>query len=68
MALRQDVVFPLDARLLERGDLSSVPVERRADEGPHIVERYALGGDGMVHVSIRNADAGYERTYQLGEE
>jgi molecular chaperone DnaK (HSP70) len=70
MALCGDVLFPFDSRLsgqLER-DLASVPVERRSDEGPCIVERYSVDRDGIVEVIIRNADAGYERTFRLGAE
>jgi molecular chaperone DnaK (HSP70) len=62
-----DVLFPFDARLADASDLASVPVERSAGDGPHIVEQYSLDQSGIVHVVIRNADSGYQRTYRLGE-
>jgi molecular chaperone DnaK (HSP70) len=70
MALCGDVLFPFDARLSGQPDrdLASIPVERSSDEGPRIVERYSVDGNGIVEVVIRNADAGYERTYRLGAE
>jgi hypothetical protein len=48
-------------------DLASVPVERCADQGPRIVEEYSLDPSGIVRVTIRNADSGYERAFRLGE-
>ena len=63
MAVRLDVCFPFEAELQGRADLAGVPVERRGAEGARIVERYALEADGLVRVSIRNEDAGYERSY-----
>jgi molecular chaperone DnaK (HSP70) len=66
MAVCPDVLFPFDPQLADRADLSAIPVARRFEEGPRIVERYALDRDGIVRVSIQNADAGYERTYQIG--
>jgi molecular chaperone DnaK (HSP70) len=66
MAVCPDVLFPFDPQLADRTDLSGIPVARRFDEGPRIVERYALDRDGIVRVVIQNADAGYERTYQIG--
>jgi molecular chaperone DnaK (HSP70) len=66
MAVCRDVLFPFDPQLADRTDLAGIPVARRFDEGPRIVERYALDRDGIVRVVIQNADAGYERTYQIG--
>jgi molecular chaperone DnaK (HSP70) len=66
MAVCPDVLFPFDPQLADQADLSGIPVARRFDEGPRIVERYALDRDGIVRVVIQNADAGYERTYQIG--
>lgn len=62
----RDVFFPFDPSLADRNDIASLPVERRPDRGPRIVEQYALDHNGIVHVSIRNADAGYERRYRIG--
>jgi len=66
MASCRDVFFPFDPELADRNDIASLPVERRFDRGPRIVEHYALDHNGIVHVSIRNADAGYERRYRIG--
>jgi molecular chaperone DnaK (HSP70) len=67
MALCGDVLFPFDARLSGSPDLASVPVERYPDQGPRIVEEYSLDPSGIVRVTIRNADDGYERAFRLGE-
>jgi molecular chaperone DnaK (HSP70) len=66
MASCRDVFFPFDPDLADRNDIASLPIERRFDRGPRIVEQYALDHNGIVHVSIRNADAGYERRYRIG--
>jgi molecular chaperone DnaK (HSP70) len=66
MTLCRDVLFPFDPALANRKDLSAVPVERRPDLGPRIVERYVLDHNGIVHVCIQNEDGGYERRYQIG--
>ena len=66
MALFSDVYFPFDARLVGSGDLSSIPVERVAEEGPRILERYSLDDHGIVEVLIRNLDSGHERAFRLG--
>jgi molecular chaperone DnaK (HSP70) len=66
MALFSDVYFPFDARLVGSGDLSSIPVERVAGEGPRILERYSLDDHGIVEVLIRNLDSGHERAFRLG--
>ncbi len=66
MALCGDALFPFDAALLGERDLSSIPVDRLADRGPRIEEHYALDHNGIVHVRIVNADAGYERSYEVG--
>jgi molecular chaperone DnaK (HSP70) len=67
MALCGDVLFPFDPGLSSEleNELAAVPV-RRQTEGPRIVERYSVDGNGIVQVVIRNADAGYERAYHLG--
>jgi molecular chaperone DnaK (HSP70) len=66
MALFGDVYFPFDPTLSGLGDLASVPVERRYEQGPHIFEQYSLDENGIVQVLIRNVDSGYERSYRLG--
>ncbi|HLK38656.1 MAG TPA: Hsp70 family protein, partial [Polyangiaceae bacterium] len=65
--LRLDVLFPFDGGLAEGADLASVPIERHPGDGPRVVERYSLDKDGIVSVTIRNADTGYERVYRVGE-
>jgi molecular chaperone DnaK (HSP70) len=66
MALCREVRFPFDASLASHRDLARVSVERASGEGPQIVERYRLDQNGVVHFSIRNDDAGYERSYRIG--
>ena len=67
MSLFADVYFPFDPGLREQGDLGTVPVERRFGEGgPRVQERYSLDDSGMIEVSIRDLDSGYERAYRLG--
>src|SRR5262249_30055761 len=64
MIVSGDVFFPFEARLGE-GDLSGVRVERIA-QGPRIQEEYRLDEHGIVAVTIKNLDAGFERVFQLG--
>ena len=66
MSLCRDVLFPFDPRLVDRHDLSSIPVERRSTQGPRIVEQYSLDRNGIVRVRIQNADSGYERAFEIG--
>jgi molecular chaperone DnaK (HSP70) len=66
MAVCHDVLFPFDPGLIDCEDLGSVPVSRSLEPGPHIVEQYELDQNGIVHVVIRNADAGYQRSYRIG--
>ena len=47
------------------GDLADVRIERRADQGPPVLERYSLDDSGIVEVVIQDVDSGYERTYRL---
>jgi molecular chaperone DnaK (HSP70) len=68
MAPFGDVYFPFDATLSAAADLTAVPVERRSDQGPRIVEQYSLDENGIVDVVIRNLDSGYERSYRLGRD
>jgi molecular chaperone DnaK (HSP70) len=68
MAVYGDVHFPFDPALrTHAGDLSVVPVERRAEDGPPILEHYSLDASGIVEVTIRDQESGYERTYRLGK-
>ena len=64
--LSGDVLFPFDPALCtDASDLASVPV-RRSDRGLRIEEEYTLDENGMVAVTIRNLDAGYQQVYYLG--
>jgi hypothetical protein len=65
MMVAGDVLFPFDPTLGERRDLAGVPVERLG-EGPRIEEEYALDEHGIVAVTIRNVDVGYERIFRIG--
>jgi molecular chaperone DnaK (HSP70) len=63
-----DILFPYDAALAERSDLSSIPMDQRLAGGEvEIVERYGYGRDGVIRVSIENATRGYSRRYVLGQ-
>ena len=65
MTVSGDVLFPFDPRLGEVKDLRNVAVERMG-EVPRIEEEYALDENGIVAVTIRNVDVGYERAYRIG--
>ena len=47
-------------------DIKAVPVRRMGDLGPRIEEEYALDEHGMVAVTIRNLDSGYQRVFRVG--
>ena len=67
MMVSGDVLFPFEASLDPATvDLRSVPVERIAARGPRIEEQYALDENGIVAITIKNVDAGFERVYRLG--
>jgi hypothetical protein len=65
MTVTGDVLFPFDGALGETSDLSGVPVQRMV-AGPHVEEEYALDENGIVAITIRNVDMGYERKFRLG--
>ena len=67
MVFSGDVLFPFEPRLGDR-DLSGVHVERLTggETGPRIEEEYVLDEHGIVAVTIKNLDAGFERVFQLG--
>ncbi len=65
MTLSGDVLFPFDPRLGDVSDLTRVAVER-VGSGPRIEEEYALDENGIIDVTIRNVDLGYERAYRIG--
>jgi molecular chaperone DnaK (HSP70) len=65
MVFSGDVLFPFDRRLAG-GALDGVRVERFDREGPRIEEEYVLDEHGIVAVTIRNLDDGFERVFRLG--
>jgi molecular chaperone DnaK (HSP70) len=65
MVVSGDVLFPFE-HTLEGRDLSGVPVTRIARSGPQIEEEYVLDEHGIVAVTIKHLDAGYERQITLG--
>jgi molecular chaperone HscA len=63
-----DILFPYDAALVGRPDLTGIPLDQRLAGGEvEIVERYGYGRDGAIWVSIENATCGYSRRYVLGQ-
>jgi len=61
-----EVFFPFDPKLRREQDLRAVTVQRQ-EPGPHIEERYLLDGTGLIEVEIEDLDAGYTRTFRLGD-
>ena len=61
-----DVFFPFDHGVRDRGDLTTVPVRRMAHEGPLIEEEYAVTQHGMVRVKITDLDSGFVRAFDVG--
>lgn len=62
-----DVLFPFDRVLAEGGmDLRIAPVRRIDGRGPLVQEMYSLDANGIVEVTIRNLDSGYEAIHRLG--
>ena len=61
-----DVYFPFDESLRHGVALDRVKVERTETEGPRIEERYAIDALGVVSVTIRDLDSGYEKHHRIG--
>jgi molecular chaperone DnaK (HSP70) len=62
-----EVLFPFDPALRMDGvDLLRVPVERKGAQGPLVEERYAVQAGGIVELTIRDLDTGFERRHRLG--
>jgi molecular chaperone DnaK (HSP70) len=61
-----DVYFPFDRGVRGARDLSSVPVRRMTQEGPLIQEEYAITPHGIVQVTIKDLETGFERAYDVG--
>ena len=68
MMISGDVFFPFDPELGDTppGDLTGIVVERTSAKGPRIEEEYSLDEHGIVAITIKNVDAGFERVYRLG--
>jgi molecular chaperone DnaK (HSP70) len=68
MMISGDVFFPFDPELGDTppGDLTGIAVERMSAKGPRIEEEYSLDEHGIVAITIKNVDAGFERVYRLG--
>jgi molecular chaperone DnaK (HSP70) len=61
-----ELLFPFDAALAEEaGALRDIPVQRLRRPGPLVMEQYAVDSNGIVSVTIRNLDTGYERTFRV---
>ena len=61
-----DVLFPFDRSVRAARDLASVPVRRLGHEGPLIQEEYAITPHGIVQVTIKDLENGFERAYDVG--
>jgi hypothetical protein len=62
----RDVFFPFDRGARGAYNLADVPVHRMSREGPLIQEEYAITQLGLVRVTIRDLESGYERAYDVG--
>jgi molecular chaperone DnaK (HSP70) len=60
-----EVLFPFDPSLRVEGDLSAAVIEQ-SDHGTEVEELYRINPSGLVEVTIRDLDTGYERAFQLG--
>jgi molecular chaperone DnaK (HSP70) len=60
-----EIRFPFDPALRERGDLASVSVQRLERPGPEIEERYRCTSAGTFEVTLAVLDDGFERTYRI---
>ncbi|MDB5219300.1 MAG: hypothetical protein JWO86_7227 [Myxococcaceae bacterium] len=68
MMISGDVFFPFDPELGDAApaELTGIQIERMAAKGPRIEEEYSLDEHGIVAITIKNVDAGFERVYRLG--
>jgi molecular chaperone DnaK (HSP70) len=66
MVFSGDVFFPFEPGVATEHDLAGVPIRRFTGSGPRIEEEYRLDENGIVAVTIKNLDAGFERVFQLG--
>jgi molecular chaperone DnaK (HSP70) len=68
MMISGDVFFPFDPDLGDAApaELTGIQIERMNAKGPRIEEEYSLDEHGIVAITIKNVDAGFERVYRLG--
>jgi len=68
MMISGDVFFPFDPELgsAPPNELTGIQIERMTAKGPRIEEEYSLDEHGIVAITIKNVDAGFERVYRLG--
>lgn len=60
------ICFPFDPSLQGLDDLDAAAVERADPERTEtIVEEYTVDANGIVKVTLRSLESGYERSYQL---
>ncbi|QPL04448.1 MULTISPECIES: Hsp70 family protein [Actinomyces] len=60
-----ELLFPAERGLREVEDLSGVPVVRTG-QGPLLRERYEVGADGVVRVTLTDLTDGYSRSRLIG--
>jgi hypothetical protein len=61
-----EVVFPFEPGARAVPDPATVPVHRLPGQGPMVQEEYAVTPHGLIHVTIRDLDSGFERAYDVG--
>jgi molecular chaperone DnaK (HSP70) len=67
ITLWDEILFPLDPQLRNVALLPGMAVSRSAEPASQRIEEvYRCHAGGCVEVTIRNLDAGYERSYPLG--
>jgi molecular chaperone DnaK len=60
-----EIRFPFDPALRERGDLAAVDVQRMEGQGPEIEERYECTAAGTFEVTLAVIEDGFSRTYRI---
>lgn len=59
-----EIRFPFDPQLRDRGDLTGVPV-KRIGQGPEIEERYHCTSAGTFEVTLAVLDDGFSQTFRI---
>jgi hypothetical protein len=60
-----EIRFPFDPGLREKGDLRGVAVQRLDGQGPEVEERYECTSAGTFEVTLAVLDDGYARTFRM---